>query len=170
MEGNTMIVIDVSEDIHTLLTFDFTKVNEKLPEIEHYKLDNDIHNDEYYANTFGYIVVHSVFTNEESVTSDYGIRPTGSVITYGIEYRFDGRNMNPWIINADRLKDKYKPFFQDWKDNIYKKDKKYELTTEYDPQRKVINVFLKERVMSQDEIDLEKEIELELQKEEEWTW
>ena len=170
MEGNTMIVIDVSEDIHTLLTFDFTKVNDELPDIEFYKLDNDIHNDEYYADTFKWIIAHSVFTNEETIMGPKGIRGPGTVIVYGIQYSLNGNNYNMWDINADRLKDKYKPFFRDWKDNIYKKDKKYELTTEYDPQRKVINVFLNERVMTQEEIDLEKEIELELKKEEEWTW
>ena len=46
-------------------------------------------------------------------------------------------------------------YFKEWLNSIYRKDKKYELTTSYDPQRKVINVFLKEREKTQDDLDLE---------------
>ena len=62
---------------------------------------------------------------------------------------------NVYQRHIEVVKDKYMSYFKEWLNSIYRKDKKYELTTSYDPQRKVINVFLKEREKTQDDLDLE---------------
>ena len=54
MKGDSVITIDISEDISLLKVLDMNKLNDNVPPEDHYRLDTEEHEDEYYANTFLY--------------------------------------------------------------------------------------------------------------------
>ena len=138
MKGDSVITIDISEDISLLKVLDMNKLNDNVPPEDHYCLDTEEHEDEYYANTFLYTIVRTALKDVS-----------------GIEWSINANKCNVYQRHIEVVKEKYMSYFKEWLNSIYKKDKKYELTTSYDPQRKVINVFLKEREKTQDDLDLE---------------
>lgn len=138
MKGDSVITIDISEDISLLKVLDMDKLNDNVPPEDHYRLDTEEHEDEYYANTFLYTIVKTALKDVS-----------------GIEWSINANKCNVYQRHKEVVKDKYISYFKEWLNTIYIKGRRYKLTTSYDPQRKVINVFLKERAKTQDDIDLE---------------
>lgn len=129
MAGNTVITINIAEDLPYL----------NVDEEGHFYLDTEERDNEYYANTFLYTIHYTVL---EGLS--------------GIEWSIDGNNVNISTDHFKFFKDKYKRYLKNWIENVYDKNKQYELTTKYDPVTYNLYVFLKEKIHEDREpIDVE---------------